>query len=64
MRREKGYIFLTGIIILMVVTIGWTKNLIKLSECDFEAPYKCEVIHGIGLIPPVGMITGWIDVGK
>jgi hypothetical protein len=49
-------------IIGMIVT-GWIKNLIKLSDCDFDAPYKAEVIHAIGLFPPVGMVTGWIDVG-
>lgn len=43
---------------------GWVKNIIKLSNCDFESPYKAEVIHAVGLLPPVGMITGWLDVGK
>ena len=47
-----------------VVAVGWVKNVIKLADCDFSAPYRCEVIHGIGLIPPVGMVTGWLDVGR
>ena len=50
--------------ILIIVGTGWVKNLIKLTECDFEPSYKAEVIHIVGLIPPVGMITGWLDVGK
>lgn len=53
-----------GILVFVIVMVGWTKNIIKLSECDFESPYKAELIYGIGLIPPVGMITGWLDVGK
>ena len=59
----KGMIILS-IVIISVVGIGWVKNVIKLANCDFEAPYKAEVVHLVGLIPPVGMITGWLDVGK
>ena len=53
-----------GVVIFVVVAVGWVKNIIKLSDCDFEAPYKCEVVHAVGVVPPVGMITGWLDVGK
>lgn len=60
-RRIIGLVFIT---IALAVGIGWTKNLIKLTKCDFKAPYKAEVIHTIGLAPPIGMITGWINVGK
>ena len=50
--------------ILLIVGVGWVKNIIKLTNCDFESPYKAEVIHTIGILPPVGMITGWLDMGK
>lgn len=59
----KGIIIFQLAIVLIVGT-GWVKNLIKLTNCDFEAPYKAEVIHAVGLVPPVGMITGWMDFGK
>ena len=52
------------LLIIVFVGVGWVKNLIKLSECDFEPSYKAEVIHTIGIIPVVGMITGWLDLGK
>ena len=52
------------LIIILVVGVGWVKNIIKLADCDFQAPYKCEVIHTVGLIPPVGMVTGWLDLGR
>lgn len=52
------------LIVIVAVLTGWVKNVIKLSECDFEAPYKAEVIHCVGIIPPVGMVTGWLNVGK
>jgi hypothetical protein len=55
-----------NIILLMCLigTIGWCKNIYKLTQCDFEAPYKAEVIHTVGIIPVVGWITGWLDLGK
>ena len=52
------------VVIVVVAGTGWVKNLVKLSNCDFKTPYKAEVIHAAGLIPPVGMVTGWLDVGK
>ena len=59
----KG-IMIFGAVVVAVVAVGWVKNVIKLANCDFEAPYRAEVIHAVGLIPPVGMVTGWLDVGK
>lgn len=52
------------VILISAIAIGWVKNIIKLTNCDFEAPYKAEIIYGIGIIPVVGAITGWIDVGR
>ena len=67
MKKQKSFILIQIIIIVVIIggLAGWVKNIIKLSNCDFEAPYKAEVIHSIGVVViPVGMITGWIDVGK
>ena len=55
---------LAALVVVVVVAVGWVKNVIKLWDCDFNAPYKCEVVHGLGLMPPIGAITGWIDVGR
>jgi hypothetical protein len=42
------------------VIIAWVVNLIKLLNCDFEgSSWKSEIIHGIGMIPGVSMITCW-----
>ncbi len=57
-------IIIIYIIIVTIIGVGWVKNLIKLTECDFQAPYKAEIVHCIGLVPPIGMVTGWLDVGK
>jgi len=58
----KGMMIVMVLIIIIIFT-GWVKNIIKLSNCDFEAPYKAEIIYGVGLIPPVGAVTGWLDIG-
>ena len=52
------------VVLVVIVGTGWVKNLIKLTDCDFQAPYKAEVIHVVGLVPPIGAITGWLDMGK
>ena len=54
-----------GATIAIVLFTGWVFNIYKLAtECDFVAPYKCEVVRVIGLVPPIGAVVGWIDLGK
>lgn len=69
MKKQHGFtvvelVTVIGLVVTLAMAAGWIANLIKLVNCDFEAPYKCEVVHLAGLIPPVGMIVGWMDVGK
>ena len=52
--------FIAQLLIAVVVMSGWTLNLVKLANLDFEAPYKTEVFRVVGLVPPVGMVMGWI----
>jgi len=43
----------------------WGYNAYKLTECDFESNYKCEVIHGVGVIVPhSAIIAVWFDTDK
>lgn len=47
-------------LLVPIFTIGcWIVNIVKLVNCDFEAPYKQEIIHAIGLIPGVSIVTCW-----
>ena len=49
-------------VIFIIWAITWTINSIQLSSCDFEYPYRCEVIHTIGLVlPPISMATVWFS---
>ena len=52
-------------VIILVVVLLWIANAIEFSKCDFESPYKCEVMHGIGIVvAPLGWVFGFIDFGK
>jgi hypothetical protein len=57
-------IVILGVILFLVAGVGWGKNIIKLSNCDFQPPYRAEVIHTMGLIPLIGAVTGWLDLGE
>ncbi len=61
---KKFLVFVFVFTVITVGVIGWIKNIIKLSECDFEKPYKAEVIHTVGLVPVIGAVTGYLNVGK
>ncbi len=51
-----------GFIVTIFIGISWLMNIIKLTECDFVAPYKCEAVHGVGIFPYASIVTGWITV--
>jgi hypothetical protein len=56
-----------GIFVLLFwlfLIVSWVKNVYEITQCDYEAPYKCEVLHLAGLVPGVSMITAWVDAGK
>ncbi len=49
-----------GTVILMIIC--WGVNLGKLIQCDFDAPYKGEIVHAIGVvIAPASLITVWFS---
>lgn len=49
-------------ILLSLFILPFGINGYKLAGCDFEAPFKCEVSHAIGVfMPPASIITVWFD---
>lgn len=49
-----------AIIIWLIFALCWLTNAVKLVNCDFDAPYKEEIIHTIGLVvPPASIVTVW-----
>ena len=52
-------------VVLSVLFLPYIINFTDLTQCDFEADYKCEVTHGIGVVvPPLSYITVWFDVDE
>jgi hypothetical protein len=50
------------LIVAALAITPWIWNGVKFLSCDFESDYKCEAVHGAGvLIPPVSFITVWFD---
>jgi hypothetical protein len=63
---KAGITLIAIFIIVGIMAIsGYVMNIVKLTECDFEAPYKAEVIRSVGIpIPIVGAIAGYMDIGR
>ena len=54
----------TSILVLtfwVIILSSWGCNAYKLTKCDFEKPFKGEVIHAIGLIPILSIFTVWSE---
>lgn len=52
-------IILPYLLITLIMVTSWVLNAYQLFKCDFEASYKGEVIHAVGLFTPTFIITGW-----
>jgi hypothetical protein len=50
----------TPIILLLAGFLGWGMNVYKLTQLDFQTPYKAEVIRTAGVFSPIGAIVGYI----
>lgn len=56
----SGYCSLIVLLIWIYGVIAWIVNLFKFVTCDFDAPWKDEIIRAVGLfIPPCSMVTCW-----
>jgi hypothetical protein len=50
-------------IVIWIIFVGgcWIGNVVRLVQCDFEAPYKGEIIHALGLVPGISLVTVWFS---
>ena len=53
-------IVLFGVLLVLLWIPTYVWNIVKLCNQDFEAAYKNEVVHAIGVgLPPASVITVW-----
>jgi len=53
----------TAVVVLafyLFAVVSWVVNIVKLFSCDFEPSYKEEIIHALGLMPFISLITAWL----
>ena len=43
---------------------SWLVNGYKFVTSDFESSYKREIIHGMGVVSPLSVITVWFDIDE
>ncbi len=57
--------FFSAFIIAIWLFAGFCEigNIVKLVQCDWSdtGSWKGEIIHGIGLVPGVSIVTFWFD---
>ncbi len=56
-----GSLFL-AFLIMVCLGIGWVMNCYKFTQLDFQRPIRAEILRGIGIIPPIGAVLGWIHI--
>jgi hypothetical protein len=63
--KSNTSLSITVVLLMLLLTvfigISWVVNVVKLVQCDFDNPYKEEVLRGIGLIPIVAPFVAWQD---
>ena len=56
--RTTLSVLILGFVVFMAGS--WFINIYKLTQCDFQSPYKGEILHAVGIIvAPVSVITVW-----
>lgn len=68
--KDTGLIAAIGgiaalVFIVVGICYGYIHNIYMLCNDDFKAPYKAEIIRGVGIVvPPVGWIAGYVTFEK
>lgn len=48
------------IAVIAAIVASWAVNIWKLTNCDFQAPYRCETVHALGIIPVISPVVVWV----
>jgi prepilin-type N-terminal cleavage/methylation domain-containing protein len=63
-KRSKGFTLIEVLFVTIVLAISWVINIYKFTECDFKENYRCEILHGIGLVPMFAPVVLWFGTDK
>lgn len=56
-------IYVMILLFFVLGVIPWGVNIYKLTQCDFQEPYKEEILRGIGIpVYPMGIIMAFKKV--
>lgn len=59
-KEENGCGALVGVFYLYII-IAYCVNVYQLVTCDFEEPWKEEIVRVLGLFTPTYWVTVWMD---
>ncbi len=64
---SKAAILIMLVLVILLVgifgVIGYITNIVRFCGCDFEAPWRTEIIRGVGIfVPPLGAVLGFITI--
>lgn len=58
----KPGMFILVIILWILGIIGEIRCIVKMVQCDWNAPYKAEILYTAGTFTGAGAIIGWINI--
>jgi hypothetical protein len=51
-----------ALIIYAAMGLSWCVNAVKLVDCDFEAPYREEVVRSLAVpVAPLSWVVAWVE---
>lgn len=56
---KKNNYYILAIILQLYFLVSYIVNAVQFFMCDFDAPYKEEIIKGVGLLG-LSFITVWL----
>jgi hypothetical protein len=56
--------FFAVLILIAALFFGYVANIWKFAHLDFKAPYKAEILRGVGIFPvsPMGVVEGYMNI--
>lgn len=49
--------------IMIICAIGWVSCIVRVVQCDWQAPYKAEVIYSVSILTVVpAFVVGYMNI--